>query len=272
MALVRGGYTNAAMARDLVHDSFRAMQALQSVRIDCEATIRGEIDPNPVTTSFTLVLVGEDCYQNGDIDQGGEVVFHVRSILGEPREYLFSKGVEYVRDPRYGDWLRMLPNAKLEHGYSGTFGSVEGGDEGGPAVAPLSVEEYRKRYLLFGIEPDRMRDYSIVGTEDLDGSSLVHVRGLHSQTLPSPIPNMDDFEKSTIMTPDTRENLVKMLNKMPNHARGTLNLWIDQGSQLIQRLEWLDEGLRDDQIVSTHQGTRLYSLFNTAEIPVPLPN
>jgi hypothetical protein len=187
--------------------------------------------------------------------------------LGEPRECLNYRGVEYVRDPRYGDWLKTLPDAYRNQHWSSVSVTSDNAEQ------PFSEEEYKRRHLVFGTEPSRMKTYRVVGTEAMDRLSLAHVRGEHSEAagldrMPSP----EDFAMSTIMPSEALENYKKLRANMPDRVRSGLDIWVDEATHFIHRLEWLDEGLRDDRIVHTYQGTRLYSLFNTAELPGPLPD
>ena len=269
-------YTLSAMTLELVDEALRTMMALDSVRIDCTTTFDGEVmGVVRRTMTNTLTIVGEDVHQRGDIDQGGEVAGHVRAILGEPREWLHCGGVEYVRDPRNGDWLKEIPEAEqywVSSGSSASFSVEQSSEDVAEGRAPLSEEEYKRRYLLFGTEPSRMQDYRLVGTDDVDGRSLAHIRGEYFDGgaldhMPSP----ENFAKHATMPPEALENYKKLYANFPDRRRGTLDMWIDEVTHFIHRLLWIDQRLRDDRAVETHEGTRVYSLFNAAELPDPLP-
>jgi len=137
---------------------------------------------------------------------------------------------------------------------------------------PMSEDEYKRLHLVLGIDTDRMRDYRVIATKDRGGTSLTHVLGEYAQEVDrSRMLSPEDFARSAIMPPETLENYKRAFARMPDHARGTLDLWIDEATNLIRRLEWLDEGLRDGQIVHAYTGIRVYNEFNTAELPSPLP-
>lgn len=225
--------------------------------------------PKQGTSRLTQIVVGDDRYRRGDIESG-ELAEHVRAILGEPMESLHYRGVEYVRDPRYGDWLKLLPRDDRTTAFSHTI-SVEG-DVPDPLTDLFSEEERKRLDRLLLAEVAQIETYERTDGEGGGPGSLVRVSGQSAKTIErQQLPDIEDLEKSAIIAPETRAELARFLSNVPNRFQQTVELSIDESSLLVHRLEWTLEGFRDDRIVHRFHSRRTFSLFNEAELPGPLP-
>jgi hypothetical protein len=258
------------MPTPLVEQAVRAMLALESVRIQCTVTREGEFEDDPRTAEYTLTIVGDDCHQHGDLDDS-DLVDHVRAILGEPSEAIHFRGEHYVRDPRTGDWLSEDVDRKRRGNAMSTHVLAVGTSDTAPA---WSERETRRLLLLFGSLFDPVSRFSAVDEGVGDERKTVHLRAEAAGSLPfSGLPSKHHFDDRVraALPPEVREQIEAMMDRIPDSYHYATELWIDPATMFIQRFEHTDESLLDRRVIHRSHTTRVFSQFNQAQLPGPLP-
>jgi hypothetical protein len=259
------------MEPTIVDEAIRKMLALQSVRIHCTSTREGEMEDDPGTMEFTVTIVGEDYYRQGDLDDS-ELVDHVRAILGEPKESIFYRGTEYVRDPRTSDWLTE-DAGRRRRGYTVSETHVIATGIIDEQLA-WSDDEARRLLLLFGGFLDPAARFEVAADEQSAGRDLVHLRAETSDVLPfSGLPSKDAFDDRIRegLPLELREQIEAMMLRIPDSFHYVNEFSIGRASKLIQRFEGIHDSLLDGRVVHRSHTIRTFSHFNEASLPGPLP-
>jgi hypothetical protein len=259
------------MSKDLVERALSNMLTLASVRVECTSTREGQFEEAPGTVEFSLTVVGEDYHRQGALDES-ELVDHVRAILGEPTEGLYFRGKEYVRDPRTSDWLSENTR-RARRGY--VLSETEISEIATDEVKPVwTAQEARRLWLLCGFAIEPNAGFTTVRGGESDSSAIVHLRAEAAGDIPfSGLPNQAAFtdEIRGSLPADLRKSIEAMLPRIPDAFHQTIELWIDRATSLVQRCEHSHESLKSGKAIARHHETRIFSHFNAAELPGPLP-
>jgi hypothetical protein len=259
------------MDGELVNESLRKMIALESVRIGCAVSRAGEFEEDPGTAEYTLTIVGDDCHRQGDLDDS-ELVDHVRAILGEPAESIHFRGQEYVRDPRTGDWLSEdVERTRRGRAVIESRVLAVGRSDTEPAWSDL---EARRLLLLFGSLIDPVLPFSVVEESMADGQEIVRLRSESAGSIPfSGLPSKGHFDERIRagLPPELREQIESMMDRIPDSFHHVTELCVDRTTMLVDRYERTDESLLDRRVVHRVRTTHVFSQFNEAQLPGPLP-
>lgn len=266
------------MQPPLAEEAIRNMLALKSVQIDCTSTVDGELAEHPESLKFILTIVGADHQRTGDLEYS-DLIDHVRAILGEPTDQIYFHGEEYVRHPLTGEWLSEKVDRR-RGGHIRVKGHVIESTVQEYSMVPAVEDkpawdkgEVRLISFLFGSSIDLASEFATVGEEESDGRTIVHLR-MENTPWPSGLRRKDAFddEKLATLEPDLREAIESIRHTIPDSVRDLTELWIDRDMGLVQRFEETRESFIDGQISQRARLTRVFSRFNEAELPGPLPD
>jgi hypothetical protein len=112
-------------------------------------------------------------------------------------------------------------------------------------------------FLGFAADPE------YVGEDTLGGETLLHVRGSYDRPSFEAIPGCPTPEESV---PAEFENM------LADRSDGTVDLWIDPVTFYLRRLEWHMDEYRGDRHLWGSDALLVFSHFNEATLPGPLPN
>lgn len=284
------------MSRELVNEALRTMLLLESVCLHCATTSEGKLEKEPGTTEYTLKLVGDDWHRQGYIQRFG-LADHVRILLGEPTEALYIGGKEYIRDPRYGEWLSEQKEWRpRKHLFTETQHMGIGSDL--PEIRRTDVVTERQP-LLFDYVLFQDHEFTSIGEEELNGRDVVHLRADKESEGPFPRPptaaqarsfsfpgKLRDYASEDVrdsLSPEMRDEVeaaeeeairqIEEIRRLIPHAfRDTIDIWIDPATHFVHRCEWVHVSLQNDNVAKRVHIIRTFSHFNKAELPGPLPD
>lgn len=110
-----------------------------------------------------------------------------------------------------------------------------------------------------------------------DGSDLIQIRG----TIDEPFwslglsPEIEAIYAECGIDPKEQFDLADIPTPMrdyfPDRFKGEADIWLDPTTFYVHRLEWRLGSLNGERLITTTSTDSLYSLFNNAALPGPLP-
>ncbi|MEX0683217.1 MAG: hypothetical protein WD904_05870 [Dehalococcoidia bacterium] len=133
-------------------------------------------------------------------------------------------------------------------------------------------DEVRLLVFLFGTAIDLASEFATASEEKSDGRTIVHLRTENVPRLPG-LRRKDAFDdrKLASLQPELREAIEAIRHKIPESVHELTELWIDRDTKLVLRFEDTHEAFVNGRTVERARLTRVFSRFNDAELPGPLP-
>jgi hypothetical protein len=130
---------------------------------------------------------------------------------------------------------------------------------------------------IFHVDFNRLHNARRLPDETFDGQPVIRLTASESLDLPAaPFEEMKNRMPFHLMREDDQrrlsEKVDEAMSRTPETISFTHDLWIDPESFRLMKMEIRGVGRRSGRTISSFQETRVYSKFNGAELPGPLPD